>query len=1209
MKKSRFLSLILSSVLALSSIPFTAARVSAAGEAANVIEGGDRVVLTDGTSTAGFTAETMTLTVASDPKYYYLETSGQLQSFSIIDFPSEIATNNTTAKMTFAVKRSAPDGDDVVNVRFGANNVTTPFAIGDLYTEHTMQKTSLGTKAIIFGSMKASTGNKPIDLLGVKISDGDNVYVAEGVYNNGVWSDNWTVNTNNKQDYVRSEPAYVAVGDAQTNLKRLYYTFGEAITLEPGSYKISADVRPRVYTMEKDGVPKTRAFRIALYKDTGTSAPVAATGLSNSGATGALTPANGALNWSTISQTIEVTETQTLKRIDLFGGTTNGLDNTAYDLRSFAIERIPSPEAEVEGNLIVDGTCNDGIPEGMTDSNNHTLTYGAGYVLVEAHSSGVEHVKYIPTLEKPIDPSHAYELSFRIRCNDKNESCNVRLYNSDGKSTVTPESGYISDTKKHVIPVDGDWKTVKIRISANTNTGMFLDDGIGIRIHGYNAVADEVAAGTPAGFYELRLDSFVLIDLTETYGVGAYDNLIEDGDCNDGIPAGMTDTYNHVLTKGDGYVLVEAHNSGVEHVKYVPVLNKSIDPSHSYVFSFRIRCNDETESCNVRLYNSDGKSAVNPISGYVSDTKKHVIPVDGQWKTVNIRISADTNAGMFLNDGIGIRISGYNAVANEVAAGTPAGFYKLRLDDFKLIDLTLVENPDNLILNGGFSNDDPEKNLAGWVDEYPGKEPVWEIVDGSGVVEISERDTGDQGVQFTSAVKVYSHKRYELSFRIRTKEKDDTSVLRLYTEANGSKTNPIVPTCNEGLDANENCVEINSEWQTFTFEINTFTNSIFTQEDKINIRITGADSLVAGHGTYYIDDIVLIELEDEETGRPDQGVVMMLLFKKRQQSTGGNTGTANKDFVRTNLIEDAISREALPNWKIYKQKLELKSEDGKNYLAASDITINYQGFTYNPGLTLPAGSYEFSCKLRTSVPGEKTVLRIANSSGGVEQILDVDNKWQKASYQFTVTTPMVFSVKIVGGTKAEYIQSYDISDMMLIDLNEKAPKNNEKEVASVDYLGNAVSEEGLKLWNAKKQKLEYISTKDGGYLSMSGIVTSTNGFDYVPESPIPAGKYKLTGAFRTTNPGELTHIRLNFRDADGNVLHKINVYPTSGEWLKVEAYVTLSAPAVRLWINGGPSALYVQPYEVAELCLVPVSKILNNEISFGKAITPEQLAK
>jgi len=128
---------------------------------------------------------------------------------------------------------------------------------------------------------------------------------------------------------------------------------------------------------------------------------------------------------------------------------------------------------------------------------------------------------------------------------------------------------------------------------------------------------------------------------------------------------------------------------------------------------------------------------------------------------------------------------------------------------------------------------------------------------------------------------------------------------------------------------------------------------------------------------------------------------------------------------------------------------------------------------------------------------------------------------------------------------------------------------------------------------------------------MGGITVSSQGFDYVPETPIPAGKYKFTGSFRTANEGELTHIRLNFRDEAGTVLHKLNIYPTSGEWLKVEAYMTLTAPTVKLWINGGPNEAYIQPYEVSDFSLVAVSEIPSGGLatSFGVAITPDQLAK
>jgi len=1061
MKKARLVSLFLSTVLALSAIPFTAVTVGAAEAPTGTIGEGEKIVLTNGTDTNGWTAEdsNMTTKFVDGSTFYRVTPPAQYSYLGYAQLPIEYNPIDENLILTFKARRSDASGDDTMYVRFGGSANTVAFPITDSFAEYTMTKTVAGRNVLFFGAQKATNDNKPFDLLGMKISKGGVDIFSEGIYNGGVWSENWTAANKAVAELV-TEDAFISVGDAEDNLKKLYYTFDEPVTLEPGIYRLSGQFRPHVYEAEKNGQPVTRGFRFGFYSSETAASPVSAAGLSD-GITTVQTPTNGALSWSTLSYMFEVSETQTLTRIDIFGGTNGAdaenLDATAYDLKSLTFERVGAPEPEVEGNLIVDGTCNFGVPEGMIAKNGGSITHGEGFAVADECSAGTDYISYIPALKKAVNPSHSYRLSFRIRCYDVNESCNIRLYNSDGKSTANAVDGYVGANQKNIVSVDGEWKTVTINIGPNENSGVFLNEGIGIRIHGYNK-----AAGTHgAGFAKLCLDSFTLIDITEAYGIGAYTEMIKDGDFTTGVPKGFYDYNNLPITHnidagGNGYITLSENAGGLKAVQYTSSLEELLNPALLYRFSFKIRSNTPGESSRVRLFSIQSKAL------QVLATGNQYVNITDEWQTVVLDITPDS---------VNTALIGEKGQLSFIFHGDGGkGLKSIDIDDFSLICLTPPEVKGNLIENGSFNNSEAEVNLEGWSDEYPGGEPKWLVLDGSGAVEIPERNNGNQAAKFTSDIKLSPDKHYELSFRIRTMTDDETSVLRLYTEANGNPANPIVPTANMALSENKNHVEINSEWQTFTFRINASTNSIFAAAEQFNIRIVGAESPVAGHCTYYIDDIVLLEIAGEDDEIPNIGIIMMLLLKKRQ-GDGGSASVSDKDFVRTNLIEGATSESAISKWKIYKQTLEAKKDGDTEYLTAGGITVNYQGFTYNSGVTLQPGTYEFSCKLRTAVKGETTVLRVANTEGKVESVLDVGNDWVAASYRFTVSAPIEFTVKIVGGTKAEYIQSYDIADMKLIDVNEKAPSGEKEETerSNVNLIEAATGDSTLSLWNAKKQ--------------------------------------------------------------------------------------------------------------------------------------------
>ena len=132
------------------------------------------------------------------------------------------------------------------------------------------------------------------------------------------------------------------------------------------------------------------------------------------------------------------------------------------------------------------------------------------------------------------------------------------------------------------------------------------------------------------------------------------------------------------------------------------------------------------------------------------------------------------------------------------------------------------------------------------------------------------------------------------------------------------------------------------------------------------------------------------------------------------------------------FVGGALDSEAdAANWSANGQKLEAKIEGDIEYLAASGITVNYVGFTYKPGVTLQPGEYKFSCKVRTSVKGDTTSLRVVNGIDNTQNFATVVGDWTEITFNFNVSSASEFSFKICGGMQAECIQPYDISDINL----------------------------------------------------------------------------------------------------------------------------------------------------------------------------------
>ncbi len=161
-------------------------------------------------------------------------------------------------------------------------------------------------------------------------------------------------------------------------------------------------------------------------------------------------------------------------------------------------------------------------------------------------------------------------------------------------------------------------------------------------------------------------------------------------------------------------------------------------------------------------------------------------------------------------------------------------------------------------------------------------------------------------------------------------------------------------------------------------------------------------------------------------------------------------------------------------------------------------------------------------------------------------------------------------------------------------VDEPIPDGNVLYMSSFDSVGAMA---GV---SANKKQLSQVRTPTGAYLQMQYIVTNYTGIKLIhPDGAIPAGDYLFTGYFRTMYVDELTGLRVIFHDEVGEIVigtnasgadvKKITVYPTSDEWMKVEAYVTLDSDVVDISVCGETDPLYVQPYCIDNFSLVPAT--------------------
>jgi len=172
--------------------------------------------------------------------------------------------------------------------------------------------------------------------------------------------------------------------------------------------------------------------------------------------------------------------------------------------------------------------------------------------------------------------------------------------------------------------------------------------------------------------------------------------------------------------------------------------------------------------------------------------------------------------------------------------------------------------------------------------------------------------------------------------------------------------------------------------------------------------------------------------------------ILALLMSALMLSTGIQTVSAVKQTYESaatavdgNLIVggDFNSEADMKNWSAGSQKMRVVNNGSGGYLECSKIAVNYAGFTYTSPTNVPAGTYRFTCYLRTLYEGELTQLRILISDAGGQSTTlyayPTSDSWLKVETDITLGAAFT-SIKVLGGPNADYVQAYCVDGVSLV---------------------------------------------------------------------------------------------------------------------------------------------------------------------------------
>ncbi len=142
------------------------------------------------------------------------------------------------------------------------------------------------------------------------------------------------------------------------------------------------------------------------------------------------------------------------------------------------------------------------------------------------------------------------------------------------------------------------------------------------------------------------------------------------------------------------------------------------------------------------------------------------------------------------------------------------------------------------------------------------------------------------------------------------------------------------------------------------------------------------------------------------------------------------------------------------------------------------------------------------------------------------------------------------------------------------------------------FLGRSAmnDEKYLTDFKAANRGIEYIEDANGGYIRVSNAQYHYLGIEYINRGYAEPGFYKFTGYFRTAVEDEISNIRVNFCNDDGETLRTLHVN-INNEWTKAEFYFEATELLGNITIIGGADSRYIQDFCIDHFSLVKVESI------------------
>ncbi len=343
--------------------------------------------------------------------------------------------------------------------------------------------------------------------------------------------------------------------------------------------------------------------------------------------------------------------------------------------------------------------------------------------------------------------------------------------------------------------------------------------------------------------------------------------------------------------------------------------------------------------------------------------------------------------------------------------GGPVAWYT---QDYDMRNLTLTDqaaNPYDLELDteGDFEK---ESSLNNWNPESGAGVIDRVTEDGNTFMRSTKRTKNYISLYYTLPEDIIAGVAYKVTFDIRTSNKDETTIARAHYYEGDSKDLVDITFTVGGSDTNARHIDVDNEWK------HVETTFVATVTGKFRFGICGGP---------YVECIQDYDIDN---------------FKIVRLNYGLHLGEYNDgDF------EDPLMATAKWTPDSGAGKVVRVVEDGNGFLRNTERTRNYQSIVLTSGITLEKGqTVRIAYDVRTSNPGETSIHRInvrVADSGIIDVPVraevtkqngyqyEITNEWTHVEATYTSGFDGMLKFGICGGPYAEYIQDFDIDNLIV----------------------------------------------------------------------------------------------------------------------------------------------------------------------------------